>query len=531
MHAQWLILAIVVFLSALAKHRAPRLVWPLIVGLLVATALAAPLVRWASLTGGGGVPLPIAAAVLALAWKYATRDFDVIAPSAVPLHPSPVPSATYLERIALLASAGLTLHYPVFLVPFVFQTCRFHNKGPHLHELMPWLVCAGAASLLAIRVPCAAAGLPPPGDSTLLLVLLLMVGHHYAAPGLFKLFAGRHRADWALRNPLHFILPSAHVWGWLNRVETEHVVTFTRRLQRAAVPLATLTLVGELGFIVMLAHPAIAIGLCLAMTAFHLGYFAMTGALFWEYIAVDLAMAWEIGTTPSPLLASTFNGPTAAAFALAMLVVPVILHAPRLDWWETRLTQRVYWQVKGRSGSLYTLSHSFMEPYSDYFYFGDYALVPYRRVLLNLCHTFWGRQHQPTAQRLNRDDGDRIVPALTGGGRVDPIKLQRHGEFLGRFFSAWNEGRRKRVLPRWLRWLQAPGNYLAAGGPGGPPFQGQEPVDEVRVRYLETFYGGAGIRVLRHELVHVLVIPAGSTGDRPTAGTPAALPAAAEKAC
>jgi hypothetical protein len=473
---------------------------------LVAAALAAPFLRWQQMPWTDAAALFTTWSALLIAWKYATRDFSLVDDPSLPTFSTPV--LGYAERAVLVASALLVYVSPVFALPFLSHARRFQPF--HLHELLPIAVVMAAAAYavthggivlarLVLGETALATGAAAAAPLALYFVLLASIALLYVTRGVAKLYAGRRWHDWMWSNPLHLQLPSAYTWGWLAWLSEPTVLALTRRARRLDRPLATATVALEIGAVLLFVDRCLALCLLAGLILFHLGYFSVSGALFWEYVLVDAGAMAMIAALPLQVADALFAWPaTALLGALCALALAAVWPPYLLAWWETPLTQRVYWEVEGESGRTYVLSHAFMDPWESYFYFGDWALVPYRMVTQNLSHTPMGPGSQGMAKDLAAG-GPAAVRALADGGRACPARCREIEAFLRQFFAALDAGRRKRVLPHALRWLKAPGCFLARGGPG-PVYRGQERAREIRVKYRETFWTGTSLVTLRDEV-------------------------------
>jgi hypothetical protein len=343
---------------------------------------------------------------------------------------------------------------------------------------------------------------PQAADETAALVVLSCVGALYFYPGVCKLRAGRRWCDWMNRCQLHYQLIGSSAWGWLESLPEGRLVKAARLIQAVNVPLAWSTVLLELSVVGLpLGHPP-AVVLLFGLVVFHAGYFALTGALFWENILVLCSLAvglWvcgygglrgPLGVLQFPLLGGL------------LLTFPFVFRNPRLTWWETPLTQRVYCQVSG-GGRVFALTHRFMGPWEDLFYFGFRDLAPRRLITENLSHTRLGQEIVDELVACGPDSGR--IASLSHAVSPDTAAVAAYSRMLNDFFAALRSGKGRFSLPRFLTWLQAPGSFLASGGPG-PVFDGQVEVEEVLVKFKEIYFDGLRITVLRDEVLYRIPI-------------------------
>src|SRR5690606_16664505 len=172
-----------------------------------------------------------------------------------------------------------------------------------------------------------------------------------------------------------------------------------------------------------------------------------------------------------------------------------------LGWFDTPFTQRIHWRVRGESGAWYGLYNDFMDPHERLYgkVHGCFA-VPVAVFTYHLGEVWKPelrdaiRAAGPCPARL--DEVRRRFGILPRNERM----LERHVAYLRRFFAELARGAKKHVLPRWLRWLKAPGDQIYYWGEL-PAYRGQERAVEVKLLYREEYFEGSELRRLRDEEV------------------------------
>jgi hypothetical protein len=450
-----------------------------------------------------GVPL-----LLLVCWNATTRDHDIVAGG---------PSST--QRLALsLVALGSWFSPGPYLLAVALLSLRFHFWQHHASFPMRVLLLTAATLVYAQIGRLLAAVVPDPfladvaaaTSSSLLLLLTAFFVSHYLITALAKIALGPRPWSWMLRNRLHYLAASAYSWGWARFVPWRRYGRFVRLLQQIERPLQISVFVLELGSVMAFFDAKLAGVLCFAFAGFHLGVLAVAGLFFWDWIATDLILGVLFWNLPDELTGRAF-GPTAGLLGLAILVAFPLRHKlwrpMPLGWYDSPLTQRVSYRVRGKSGQVYGLYNDFMCPHERL----------YGKV--HGCFAFAGRvvtYHLGEVFRLPLRDA--IVAAGPSLAKLDRVKQQygiepystslcmQHLRYLKAFFWRLNLGTHKSVLPKFLRFLKAPGDQLFYWGPL-PAFRGQEPVSTVELCYREEYFDGRELCLLAEELLLVSRIP------------------------
>jgi hypothetical protein len=363
-----------------------------------------------------------------------------------------------------------------------------------VHEAVPRQLVSAAACFVAAHeiVPLSDAG----SAAAFWVVSVACLASHYVVPGVAKLTLGPRPDSWVRHVRLDLIPLAAFLCGWPRTVDEARVRAWCRRIRRVNPVIAAATVALELAPLLALVHPAVLPAVLLACVAFHLGYFLMTGALFWELMAVDvLLVALVCVTPPGPAVYSVGAN---AVFLAVVAAAPVVWRVSRLAWWECRLVQRVFWEVEDGHGNTFALTHAFLRAREADFYKGLWRLMPYAGATENLCHTFL-----PLAvvRTLLADEPDEAaIRAVAPPREPDAAAVADHVAFLRRYFAAVNAGSAPGPLPRGWRWLESPGGYLSAGS-RSRVFRGERPVVRVDVKYGEWYITDTAIVPLRIETI------------------------------
>jgi hypothetical protein len=464
---------------------------------LVPAAAAAVAWPWASVTHGAALRGLALVLVLPLAWKAATQDIDPARGDA-----------RWLDRLAIVASGLGAIVSPAFLVPSVYLLTSRFQMWEHHATLPLRLAQATIAYLVAVAIPKSSLVI---NDVAMLLALLVTIQvSHYFITALAKARLGPRWYSWVTDNRLHYIAASAYSWGWSRWIPWARYRRFVAAVRAGEKPMQLVVYAVEALAPVALLHPTIALVMCGLWAGFHAMVFVTTGLLFWDWMAANAAVAVLILMLPDPVLAQAF-GPL--SFAVGMVVMFALpfrhkLWKPMpLGWWDTPFTQRVHWRVRGQSGAVYGLYSDFMCPHERlYGRVHGCFFVPHKAMTYHLGEV-WKRELRD-AIIATRGEPRALDEARERFGidTREPAMAAHHRAYLRRVFSQLNAGARKHVLPRWLRWLKAPGGQIYYWG-DLPAYRGQEPVVAVELHYREEFYDGKELQVVKVE--HLTTIEIG----------------------
>ncbi len=471
-----------------------------------------PVWTWVHVPQGDALRLLAGIPAAALAWQAATRDHDLVSGERL-----------VATRLLAIAAAVASWFSPAGIIAAVFLFTTPFGLWQH-HATLPMRMLQAVAAFTTFTALTALAGfsgLASPGAprlfadaSTLVFFLVVMLASHYLITALAKMFLGPRPWSWVMENRMHHLAASAYSWGWARFLPWTTWLRVIRAVKPIEKPLQASAFGVELLAPLALLHPQVAIGFCLAWAAFHLGVFALSGLLFWDWILANLAMALCILMLPDSVTAATFGPWQLLAGTVFMALFPLrhrLWKPMPLGWYDTPFTQRVHWRVVGKSGREYGLYNDFMCPHERlYGKVHGCFLAPVPVLTYHL-----GEAWKPELRDALRESGGDPVKLDSVRERfgilpVDGERTARHRACLHRFFHRLNTAGAdacKHALPRGLRWLKAPGDQLFYWG-DLPAFRGQERAARVRVFYREEFFDGEKLLRLRDEEVMAFDIEA-----------------------
>lgn len=484
--------------------RAPRVRGVAGLAALLATPLCPHVPGGAALLGRC-----FAAIGLLVAWNAATRDLDPVTGG---------PSRAERLLLTALSVAAFWSPLPLILASWLLSgSFRFWQH----HATLPMrLLQLGVAFVVALGVsrPIAALGAPELGvvaierlTQSAILLAFAMQASHYFITAVTKAWIGPRWYSWMLDNRIHYLAASAYSWGWARFLPWSIWARVVRLVRGVEVPLQVSAFALEALSPLVLLAPGLAVGLSVALGLFHLGVFLLSGLLFWDWIAVDLVLAWLAHGAGETTLRDAF-GAWPLALGLAVLALFPLRHRlwkpMPLGWYDTPLTQRIQYSVVGASGQVYGLYCDFMCPHERLYGRVNGCFFAPAPVLTYHLGEVWKRELRDAIVQAGVDRAELDRARLRFGVEVASTELQgRHERYLAAFFGRLNDGAAKSVLPPWLSWLKAPGDQIFYFG-DLPAYSRQEPVREVHLTYREEVFDGERHVVLVEQ--RVASIPVGN---------------------
>ena len=222
----------------------------------------------------------------------------------------------------------------------------------------------------------------------------------------------------------------------------------------------------------------------------------LTGILFWPYMLVNGLLIYGLTALPLSSVDALFGWQTGLVCAGLILLFPFrgrLWRPIMLGWWDTPFSCRVHWEVKGPSGVWRGLYNDFMCPHERIFgqTFGDF--VSDEKRLNKHCgetnkrenaERIWAAGSDLSALKQAKEDLGRSYYSVE--------RTEAHDRYMKAFVRNFNAGKRKRLVPVLLKgW----GGQMFYWGKL-PRFTGQEPIEELVVRYREELFDGSGFQVV-----------------------------------
>jgi hypothetical protein len=456
--------------------------WILPATLSFVAAICMPLNPWPYIDPDR-IILPIVIITLfVITWWCVTRDAELAS------------NGVYsIKRVFLGVLFLACLWHPAFIPPFLFLATTDLRAWEHHTQmaLRLLLILFAAATLFCIGdIFSDLTDFPWPenGEVALLTLAILSISAHYFVPGVKKLKLGKRPWSWALNNQLHHLPRSAYAWGWLRFIPEKTFLKITSWIKPFNVPLQLFIVAFEILFAFSLYSKGLTLFVLISSAVFHTAYFLMVGALFWQAILINVTVARMITLAPPEVTEAVFSPLTGTA-GLLFLVFGVLwmrLWKPlALGWWDTPFVNRLEWHVKGESGKRYGVYNDFFCPNDRAFGLCKKAFYMTKDKVLtkHLGET----SSEPLAYTLIQAGDDLgLLPKIVetfGQNCYSPAIRAMNIQYLKEFFTHYNEGEPKQLVPRWLK---APGSEWYYWG-RLPRFTGQEKVSELEVLFLREY--------------------------------------------
>lgn len=444
-------------------------------------AVVAMVWRWEAMPGGQSVRVLVAVVTGFLAWKAATKDIDVV-----------IGEAHGLARVLLVGCAVGVWWSPAFAIAGALLLSTPFALWEH-HATLPMRVLLATVTFVVLST--VLQGIPElmANPAILFWFVLTIQVSHYVITALAKGWLGPHWTSWPRDNRLHHIAASAYAWGWLRFIPWPAWRRVVHTAQRFERPMQASVFAVEALAPVALLDPNVAVAMCVVWSLFHIGVFALSGLLFWDWILTNLTVAAAILLLPAAVTLQVF-GPWQMLAAMVFMVAFPLRHKlwrpMPLGWWDTPLTQRVHWHAHGESGLVYGLYANFWCPHERLFGKVNACYLAPVPVMTYHLGEVWKHELRDAIRAAGADK--RAIDAVRAEFGIEPRSdalSENHVAYIRRLFYELNRGVRKHVLPRSLRWLKAPGGQCFYWGEL-PAYRRQEPVTKVSLHYREEYYDG-----------------------------------------
>ncbi len=473
-----------VILVAAMTHAAPLV---LALSSIPAVTILRRRLRWRELGLGQTMRWVALANCLALAWAFSTcaHNYWVDRPHD-------------LDRVLLFLLPWLVLWHPGFLGVFLAFA---HVMAGQFNEplVFSWtdkLLVYEVLLLLYVFVGLALVN-PRQGLLPFLGASLCLVALYYTVPALGKLWLG-----WLARNDQANIMHAAwHQNGWLDGLGAAGRDRAIALFERVGFALKLLTLLIELGVVLMLRHRLLAVGLLLGCVAMHLGILLTTGICFWKWIVLDLSLAAAALALPSDGARRLFGPATALAGLLLVAGLFVTHHRPVvLAWYDTPMSFQFRIEATGASGARYEVTPAALAPFDLPFAQGRFYFLTDLPMIVDCLGTTMRREILTALDRANAPEDLAAIRAAFGARRAEPRRADRYRRLLEQCFLHHEQSEGS----SWMARLPRPPQHIWTGphqDEGLEEYRGQEPIRSVRVRLREALLRDRQVRVVNEQIV------------------------------
>lgn len=447
---------------------------------------------WSALEQGKALRMLVMAVVFIMMWAFASYGYNYY-----------YNQPHYWDRLLLVLLAILVYINPLFVIPFtmvcyfisyqfIFPVAYSYTDKQLLFEFL-----ALFGFFVAVR--------PFTRGRTMDFIFmgLCMIGAYYYFPGIEKLHVGADSSiNWVLDNKLHHYVVFSYEKGWLAFRSQELVYTIADIVQALRVPFQLFTVIMEVGalFIVLLRRRGAVVILLLAILL-HTGIMISSGVFFWKWITLDGAMAWFIWRygnhediapifKPFPIMLSVI------IIASGTLFFDVI----HLGWWNSPIHSYYKFDVIDTQGNTYDLAYSQLQPY-------DFAITQNRLRFVNDNTTFSGVNGgvgNPESFIQSRDLVLEDVPEFIadhGVNHYNPTRAEGLRDLLRVYAYNFNTNYQAFFLPSLIH----PPLHINSQ-PFSDAYNFEYPIAEVRIRWIESFYDGDEVHIIRDDVIDSMPI-------------------------
>ncbi len=420
---------------------------------------------------------------LMLAWELTTYDYNHY-----------LDQGFYVDRLLLLILLVLMYVHPVFVPLFLMVALLYRSQFnypiggfPLYDKRMLFDVLILFTAFLWVKVKYQLNSLH------FIFMLLCLVAGNYFATGVAKLLVSPHGYEWALYNELHNLPINAVERGWK---VSPGLINFTKQWGTV---LQVLTLLLEVGAILLLFKRRLTVLLLLGFTFMHLIIFINGSMLFWKWMAVDLLLVVVVYRLSKKGVVLFHRAHF--KWSLAIIALSFVWLQPfRIGWHETRFNQFYSYEVVGESGTVYQFEKNDFNPYHQLFHYDDFGYLLNEKLLRvsGFGYTF----HHVLAQQIVTV-GSEGIPALAmkeGKNKWEAQKAIAFDEFIQTFFQHRNE----RLHPSWYTHLKAPHHIYNCMK--NSKYEGQEKVILVKVYFKQTYIQHDSVVVLRNDVIREIPI-------------------------
>jgi len=462
--------------------------------------------RWAEFDATGRLKVAITVLSVVLTWQLVTYDYNLF-----------LDQAHYVDRALVLCLALLVWKHPGFVplllvaaltmlssIRYPFEWLSITDRRLLIDTLILFTSCC------AIRVGIGRGWIPRPvrlKPLTLFLFLLLcLIGASYFATAVKKIWISPYGWDWFWEGKLGLHTAFCVSRGWLTVLSAEQRMEVVRWVTAVQVPFLFAALLIEIGGLFTVVRRRLSMWLLLSMISLHLGIFAVSGILFWKWIAVDIVAIGLLYRLTSAESAEIFQGRRMVAVAI-ILISPFCFRPVMLGWFDTPLHNHLQLEAVGESGEVYTIDKGAMDPYDMFFQFNRFVFLV-DQPLMVVGHSV--RDYDVAESILNAGpDGVEQLCQEQGINHFDAEKCRVFDQFIGTYFANLN-----RYGGKPLTFGPASPFHHIYGWSHGQKFIGQEPVRSVRVRFIQEYYDGEQNVPLFNEIVRDVPIEPQPAGDQ-----------------
>ena len=423
-----------------------------------------------------------------LCWWFVTYDYNLY-----------FNQAHYYDRFLLITLVLFIAWRPFFILPFLLLlTSIIWQFFIPLEKAASWCQPSMPLRLLTMFVATqffyALTGKQKIIDWLFLGVCIIAA--HYWVPGI-----GKVQLNWISYGHIHNIVQATYANGWLAFLDPLQISAIIRHLAELdwliRIPVQGL----QLGAVIVLWRRFSLLALLTCWTIFHVGIFATTGILFWQWIVIEISIVLLIRALWKNESPSFINR---HYFCLSVLLIStsmIWVKPTKLAWYDTPISYTYRFEAIGESGRRYTLPPRFFAPYDFLFTLGS---LRYLSPATKLPVT-WGAS-------VNREIADKLLQAKTkktilqietkyGHNFYDPDKCMVFDDFIRQFILNLNKRGSKSTI---FGTIQAPRQLWTFSR--GTAYDYQEFISRVNIYQVTSWFDGKEYREIENKTTRRIII-------------------------
>ena len=456
-----------------------------------------PRLRWEALRFG---PLRLYAIVLAavLAWLLSSYGYNHY-----------LGQAHWLDRALLWAFFGLLVWHPAGLAPFLWWLYLLQGQfdvplggysvadiRPLYEQLLMLLIFLSGWSLVDWarerwpRLEAAAQGFVP-----FWLLALCLHAANYLGPGI-----GKIELNWLTENQLANLWVSAYTYGWQANLPLAQALAIADRLEQWNSVLLGITLLVELGMVLLFLRRQLTLTLLVAGSLLHLGILALTGIFFWKWILLNMVLILIVRRLTPSEHEHLYSWPVMLTGLVLLAVSSFLFRPPQLFWYDSPYVQKYQVEVVSPDGDAQPLPRNFIRPYQMIFSKEGLEFISPGYALVG---SYGATMDVELLAALDRLDSANSIPLLVTeyGQQTDFGRGQRIFEhFAGRYFTSY-------LRDPQFQGLRYPDHILTQAP--ADAYAGQSRFTHVQVRLIETWYDGTTIHTVGDNVIYRLEVASG----------------------
>lgn len=448
-------------------------------------------IKWETIEHYKWVRLLAFVAAAVLAWELSAYDYNYY-----------LDSSQYFDRFLLVIFALLILRNPLFVLPFLIISLLYRSQFNYpiggfalwdkrlLFDLLVLLY-----TYILIRVYYGNLKI------NLLFMMICIVMSNYFASGLAKITHSPHGYEWLAYDKIAYLFMNVHQSGWLQSLSPSNIDSVKNFLLRFGTIFQIIVLAIELSAIAVLWRKKVGILILIGCIVMHIGIFIFGSMIFWKWMAMDATIVFILLKLKPEEKQILFNSRNFKISLLLVLTSAIWLKPLTVAWFDTPANQFFTYEVTDDKGNVYHLEKNSMNPYHQFFQYGDFLYLVDKNVL---PITSFGYAHNFRQARMIKQSGATGIGQAEkefGKNNFDSAKAEGLDNFIKTYFS----NRNKRNGNMMISYLAAPNHIY--NHEDSPVYTGRETVKKFRVIFNQTYFDGEKVVAIDKHIVREINIP------------------------